>query len=87
MTLVAMRKTMDLIQGKRNIRRTLYGGEGDDMTVKTLQDLENPSSPSKKVKLKSTEPCRKEDDISQVTMDSPQVNLSQLEKEFVKLQR
>ena len=72
---------------KRNIRRTLYGGEGDDMTVKTLQDLENPSSPSKKVKLKSTEPCRKEDDISQVTMDSPQVNLSQLEKEFVKLQR
>ena len=45
---------------KRNIRRTLYGGEGNDITLKTLQDMENDNSPSeKRIKLKNTEPGKK----------------------------
>lgn len=42
------------------------------MTVKTLHDLENATNSSeKRLKIKNIEPGRKEDEISQVTMDSP----------------
>ena len=58
------------------------------MTVKTLHDLENANNSSeKRLKIKNIEPGRKEDEISQVTMDSPHKKWSELERKFVKLQR